>query len=154
MTQPGLQFVFEIRIAVTGGKLLELGTTARGVKKIVPITGGQFEGPGIKGTILPGGYDWQLVRADGVSEIEARYILKTDDDVLITIINKGLRHGTPEAMRRIANGELAAPSKYYFRTSPVFETSAAKYDWLNRNIFVANGIRKPDQVLIAVWMVL
>ncbi|MEO6849342.1 MAG: DUF3237 domain-containing protein [Mucilaginibacter sp.] len=154
MVQPGLQFVFEIQIDVTGGKLLELGATAKGVKKIVPILGGQFEGPEIKGVIVPGGYDWQLIRHDGVAEVEARYILKTDDDVLITIFNKGLRHGTPEAMQRIADGELADPKNYYFRTAPVFETTAGKYDWLNRNIFLANGIRKPDQVLIQVWMVL
>src|SRR6185437_2471156 len=98
MVQPGLQFVFEIQVDVTPGKLLELGATARGVKKIVPILGGQFEGSGIKGSIMPGGYDWQLIRHDGVAEVDARYVLKTDDDVLITITNKGLRHGTREAM--------------------------------------------------------
>ena len=131
MGQPGLQFVFEIRVEVTPGKLLELGKTAKGTRKIVPILGGIFEGPEIRGIILPGGYDWQLARTDGVSEVEARYVLKTDDDVLITIINKGLRYGTPDAMQKIANGELASSSEYYFRCAPVFETVAGKYDWLN-----------------------
>ncbi|HEY2581589.1 MAG TPA: DUF3237 domain-containing protein [Mucilaginibacter sp.] len=154
MEQPGLQFAFEIRVNVTPGKLLELGWTAKGVRKIVPILGGEFEGPGIKGTIMPGGYDWQLIRKDGVAEIEARYVLKTDDDVLFTIVNTGLRHGPPETMKRIANGELVHPSEYYFRSIPIFETSSDKYDWLNRNVFIANGIRKPEQVLIQVWMVL
>jgi len=154
MVQPGLQFVFEIQVDVTPGKLLELGATARGVKKIVPILGGQFEGSGIKGSIMPGGYDWQLIRHDGVAEVDARYVLKTDDDVLITITNKGLRHGTREAMQRIADGQLVEQTEYYFRTAPVFETAPDKYNWLNRNIFIANGVRKPDQVLIQVWMVL
>jgi len=154
MEQPGLQFVFEIRIEVTPGKLLEMGDVAKRVKKIVPILGGHFEGPGIKGTILPGGYDWQFVRPDGVTEMDARYVLKTDDKVLITVVNRCLRHGSPEAMRKIADGELADPSAYYFRTSPVFETASAKYDRLNRHIFVANGIRKPDEVIIQVWQVL
>jgi hypothetical protein len=153
MTPPGLKFVFEIKIGVTPGKLPEMGPTAKGLKKIVPVLGGTFEGPEIKGDIMPGGYDWQLIRSDGVTEIEARYVFQTDDGVLITIVNKGLRHGTPEAMRRIAVGELADPSTYYFRTAPVFETSSPKYDWLNRGIFIANGIRKPNEVLIQVWMV-
>ncbi len=154
MEQPGLQFVFEIRIDVTPGKLLELGAVAKGVKKIVPILGGQFEGPGIKGTILPGGYDWQFVRPDGVAEMDARYVLKTDDGVLITVVNRCLRHGTPEAMQKIADGEFAGRAEYYFRTTPIFETASAKYDWLNRHIFIANGIRKPNEVLIQVWQVL
>lgn len=154
MEQPGLKFVLEISIGVTPGKLLELGPVGKGIRKVVPLLGGTFEGPGIKGTILPGGYDWQFVRPDGVTEMDARYVLKTDDDVLITIVNRCLRHGTPEAMQKIANGELADPSEYYFRTAPIFETASAKYDWLNRHIFIANGIRKPDQVQIQVWQVL
>jgi hypothetical protein len=154
MVRPELQFVFEIQADVTPGKLLELGATAKGVKKIVPILGGQFEGPGIKGIIMPGGYDWQLIRHDAVTEVEARYVLKTNDDVLITIINKGLRQGTLEAMQRIADGESVEPTEYYFRTAPYFETTPGKYDWLNRNIFIANGVRKPNYVLIQVWMVL
>lgn len=116
--------------------------------------GGQFEGPGIRGAILPGGYDWQFVRPDGVTEMDARYVLKTDDEVLITAVNRCLRHGTPMAMQKIADGELADPSEYYFRTTPVFETASARYDWLNRHIFIANGIRTPSQVLIQVWQVL
>lgn len=154
MEQPRLQFVFELRIDVTAGKLQELGAVGKGVKKVVPILGGEFDGPGIKGAILSGGYDWQFVRPDGVTEMDARYVLKTDDDVLITVVNRCLRHGTPEAMQKIANGDLADPSEYYFRTTPVFETADGKYDWLNRHIFIANGVRTPDRVLIQVLQVL
>src|SRR5580765_525933 len=113
MEQPGLEFAFEIRVDVSEG-MLQLGTTPKGTRKIVPICGGSFEGPAIKGTVLPGGYDWQLVRSDGVAEIEARYVLKTDDNALITIVNTGLRHGPAAIMERMAKGEEVAPPLYYF----------------------------------------
>ena len=131
-----------------------MGVTTRGIRKIVPITGGSFEGPEIKGTIIPGGYDWQLLRTDGVAEIEARYVLKTHDDSLITIVNKGLRHGPSDVMQRLAKGENVDPSLYYFRSIPFFETSQTKYDWLMKNIFLASGIREPELVIIRVWKVL
>ena len=153
MEQPGLEFAFEIRVDVSE-VILQLGTTPKGTRKIVPICGGIFEGPAIKGTVLAGGYDWQLVRSDGVAEIEARYILKTNDDALITIVNTGLRHAPQAIMERMAKGEEVAPSFYYFRSIPVFETSELKYEWLTKNIFIANGIRKPSEVFIQVWKVL
>jgi len=153
MEQPKLEFAFEIRVDVSEG-IRELGATPKGVRKIIPLCGGTFEGPSIKGTILPGGYDWQLIRSDGVAEIEARYVLKTDEDALITIVNTGLRHAPATIMERMARGEALDPSLYYFRSVPLFETSEPKYDWLSKNIFIANGIRKPDEVIIQVWKVL
>ena len=89
MEQPRLDFVFEIRLDVSG-KMQELGKTTKGIRRIIPISGGDFEGPDMKGTILPGGADWQLIRFDSVIEIAARYVLKTDDGALITIVNSGL----------------------------------------------------------------
>lgn len=154
MEKPRLEFSFEIRVDVAPGSMQELGMTTKGIRRIIPILGGTFEGPLIKGTILPGGYDWQLIRSDGVAEIEARYVLQTDDGMLITIVNTGLRRGPAEVMERLAKGEEADPSLYYFRSIPVFETSDAKYAWVTKNIFLANGIRKPAQVLIQVWKVL
>lgn len=154
MEQPGLEFAFEIRVDVSGGRMQELGKTPKGIRRIIPILGGTFEGSAIKGIILPGGYDWQLVRSDGVAEIEARYVLKTDDDALITIVNTGLRHGPAAIMERMAKGEEVAPSSYYFRSIPVFETSEPTYEWLTKNIFIANGTRKPSEVVIQVWKVL
>ena len=152
MEQPDLEFAFEIRLDVSSK--LELGKTAKGIRRIIPISGGDFEGPGLKGKIVPGGSDWQLIRFDSVTEIVARYLLKTDDGALITIVNSGLRHGPAEIMERMANGEEVEPNLYYFRSVPVFETSDPKYDWLTRNIFIANGIRKTAKVLIQVWKVL
>ncbi|CAN5514968.1 DUF3237 domain-containing protein [soil metagenome] len=143
MVQPKLEFVFELRVDVSEG-IRELGTTPKGIRRIIPLCGGSFEGPSIKGTILPGGYDWQLIRSDGVAEIEVRYVLKTDDDTLITVMNTGLRHATATIMERMAKGEELDPSLYYFRSVPVFETSVPNYDWLSKNIFIANGIRQPN----------
>ena len=154
MEKPQLEFAFEIRVDVTAGKIQELGNTPKGIRKIVPILGGSFEGPDIRGTIIPGGYDWQLIRSDNVAEIEARYVLKTDDNALITIVNTGLRHGSQDVMQRMAIGEAVEPSEYYFRSVPVFETCEQRYEWLAKNIFIATGIRRPSQVLIQVWKVL
>lgn len=153
MNKPGLEFSFRISVDVTGG-IQEVGHTAKGIRKIVPITGGTFEGPTIKGKVVGGGYDWQLIRTEGVAEIDARYILQTDDGALITIVNTGLRHGPPEVMQRLAKGEDVDPSEYYFRSIPVFETGEPKYSWLTRSIFIASGIRMPKQVFIDVWRVM
>jgi hypothetical protein len=152
MEQPKLEFAFELNIQVSLQP--EVGTTGKGTRKIISITGGSFEGPQIKGSILPGGYDWQLVRNDGVIEIDARYVLQTDDGNMITIVNTGLRHAPQEILQRLGKGEEVDPSLYYFRSIPVLETSAPKYDWLTKHIFIANGIRKPASVIIQVWKVL
>ena len=152
MEQPKLEFAFEIKIKVA--QAMEVGVTPQGTRRIIPITGGSFEGPTIKGTVVPGGYDWQIIRTDGVADIDARYVLATSDGVLITIVNKGLRHGPKEVMQKLARGEKVNPSLYYFRSIPYFETSETKYDWLTKNIFLATGIREPELVIIQVWKVL
>lgn len=152
MEQPRLEFAFELEIQVS--PLPEVGKTTKGTRKIISITGGSFEGPKIKGTIIPGGYDWQLIRNDGVIEIEARYVLQTEEGFMITIVNTGLRHAPEHVMQRLVAGEDVDPSLYYFRCVPIFETSETKYEWLTKNIFIANGIRKSSLVIIEVWKVL
>jgi hypothetical protein len=147
-----LEFAFELRVEVSAIQVM--GDTPKGNRRMIPITGGTFEGKNIKGTVQPGGYDWQIIRTDGVAELDARYVLVTDDGVLITIVNQGLRHGKPEVMQRLADGKDVNPSEYYFRSIPVFETVDPKYTWLTRSIFVATGIRKPDKVLIQVYRVI
>ena len=154
MLIPGSQFAFEIKINVDAGKMHVIGETGKGLRRAIAIVGGSFEGPGINGIVLPGGYDWQLLRTDEVVEIDARYLLQTSDGALITITNKGLRHGAADVMQKLANGEEVAPDQYYFRTSPVFETGDSRYHWLTNSIFIANGIRKPALVMIQVWKVL
>ncbi|MBS1240217.1 MAG: hypothetical protein H6R45_923 [Proteobacteria bacterium] len=122
-TTPGLEFVFEEVVKL--GPVVQVGKTARGDRRIIPITGGRFEGPAIKGEIVPGGWDWQLTRADGCTEVEADYFLKTDDGVVINVINKGA----------ICPGEGGAPPAPV-RTHPVFEAPLGKYAWLSKAAFV------------------
>jgi len=149
---PELEFVFELLAEVAPP--IELGETPAGMRRIVPILSGSFEGPEIRGTILSGGADWQVVRTDGVSELHAQYMLATDDGVPILARIRGLRHGKGDALKRIAAGEIVDPSEYYFRTSPVFEAPAGRYAWLNRSIFVAVGERTAAAVRVRTYRVL
>ena len=152
MQPPKLEFAFELRVQAS--PLPEIVTVANGTRRVISITGGSFEGPQIKGTIVPGGYDWQLLRNDGVIEIDARYVLQADEGSLITIINTGLRHAPGDVMQRLDKKEDVDPSLYYFRSTFQFETSELQYDWLTKNIFIANGMRNPTHVIIQVWKVL
>jgi hypothetical protein len=120
---PSLEFAFEE--IVTLGQAVAPGDTARGARLMIPITGGTFEGPGLKGEVVPGGWDWQLRRADGCTEIEADYFLRTDDDVVINVVNKGV-------ICPPADGEAPSP----VRTHPVFEAPRGKYEWLSRAAFI------------------
>ena len=151
VTPPRLTLAFELRATV--GPPLELGDVASGRRRIVPITGGTFEGPGIKGKVMPGGADWQIIRADGFSELDTRYTLETDKGQLIYVQNGGIRHAAPDVMKRLLAGEVVDPSLVYFRTVPTFETSSADLQWLTRAIFVGTGERYPDSVRIRFWRV-
>jgi len=139
---------------ITVGPTADLGPGPRGGRRMVPILSGSLQGPKIKGEILPGGTDWQLVRTDGVTEIEAHYTLKTDDGVLIRVINKGFRHGPPEVMQRLAAGETVDRSAYYFRAAPTFDAPSGRYEWLNRSLFVSSGERFPDRVVLRFFEIL
>lgn len=131
----------------------DLGDGPLGRRRVIEITGGAFSGPRLSGTVLPGGADWQLVRTDGVACLDTRYTLETRDGALIYVQNRGYRHGPDEVIARLARGESVDPASYYFRTSPWFETSAPRYAWLNRTIFVGSGARLPDCVNLDVFEV-
>jgi len=149
MTPPALDFAFELRAQV--GPPLDIGPVPGGRRRIVPILGGTFEGSGLKGRILPGGADWQIVRADGLGELDTRYTLETDDGKLIYVQNLGLRRASPEVTAKLMAGELVDPSLVYFRSVPKFETSVPDLAWLMRSIFVGTGERYPTEVLIRFW---
>jgi hypothetical protein len=141
-----LELVPLMQIQVTLEPARELGDTPLGRRRIIGITGGRFSGARLSGIVLPGGADWQLIRGDGSAFLDARYTLQTDDGALIYVSNQGFRHGPPEAMARLARGEEVDPSLIYTRSSPRFETSAPKYAWLNRTLFVASGVRRPGSI--------
>ena len=97
-----------------------VGQTPIGERRIAKVTGGTFEGPKMKGTILPGGGDWLLLRSDGSLQLDVRVTLQTDDDALIYMTYRGFRHGPAEVMARLNKGEAVDPSEYYFRVAPFF----------------------------------
>jgi hypothetical protein len=143
--------LFEAR--VTLAPVLELGDTPAGRRRIIPITGGTFAGARLRGRVLDGGADWQLIRADGTAELDTRYTLETDDGAIIYIQNWGYRHGPADVIARLARGEAVDPTTYYFRTVPTFETSAPEYTWLNSTICVGTGARHADAVELSVFEV-
>ena len=146
---PELVFAFEARVQV--GLPLDVGPIPGGRRRIVPILGGSFEGSGMRGRVLPGGADWQIVRADGLGELDTRYTLETEDGELIYVQNAGIRHASPEVTAKLMKGEPVDPSLVYFRTVPKFETSAPELAWLMRSIFVGTGERYPADVLLRFW---
>jgi len=152
LTQPALQFVFEAQVSVDSA--LDLGDVGKGTRRIVPITGGDFSGPALRGRVLPGGADWQILRDDGVTELEARYILRTDDGALIHVRNHAFRHGPKEVMAALAAGRPAEPDSYYFRGATFFETSAARYGWIAKHIIVCTGAREPAGVKLSFYKML
>jgi Protein of unknown function (DUF3237) len=148
---PTLTYVLTLRVRV--GPAMEFGQVPRGRRRVIPILDGTFDGPGIRGDVLPGGADWQIVRDDDLVELDTRYTLQTDAGSLIYIQNAGIRHASPEVTKKLLAGEPVDPSQVYFKTVPVFETSAPELQWLTRAIFIGLGERQPDVVIIHVWKV-
>jgi hypothetical protein len=149
---PELAHLCDIHVDV--GPIRDLGPTPHGRRRIIQILGGTVRGARLTADIVPGGADWQYVRADGVTELEARYAIRTRDGVEIAIINRGLRRAPPEIMERMSRGEPVDPAQVYFRTAPTFEAPAGSYEWLNRSLFVATAARLPAKVQITVFEVM
>jgi hypothetical protein len=135
-----------LKAEVTLAPVQELGEGPGGRRRIIPITGGTFRGERLSGRVLPGGADWQVIRSDGVAELDARYTLETEDKALIYVRNFGYRHGPADVIKRLAAGEPVDPALYYMRTTPRFETGAERYQWLNRIICVGTGARRAGAV--------
>jgi hypothetical protein len=145
---PKFEFVYECDATLEPA--LDFGQTVEGHRRIIPITGGTVRGPRIRGELLSGGADWNLTRSDGAGSVEAAYYLKTDDGVLIRIVNKGVGDGASTAPDK-ETGE-----RFFMFTHPSFEAPIGKYDWLNRSMFIGTlGARKDthDAVLIRVFRI-
>jgi hypothetical protein len=131
-------------LRVTVATPQSIGAAPHGTRRTVPITGGDFEGPRLRGSVLPGGGDWLLLRTDGVLELDLRATLRTDDGGLISMRSFGLRHGPPDVIEALARGDAVDPATYYFRTTPRFETAHPSYAFLNHLITVASGDRRAE----------
>ncbi len=125
-----------------------------GERRFMVVTGGTVKGERINGEFLSGGSDCQLIRPDGVAELDVRVVIKTDDGAHILMKGLGMRHGPPEVIAKLFSGELVDPATYYFRESVMFEAPPGKYEWMNRIIGIGTGARDRDGVKIDMFEVL
>ena len=152
LPDPRLTRVF--RLEATLGEPLDLGDTARGRRRIVPLTGGAFAGPELNGKLLPGASaDWQIVLADGTTLGDLRYTLQTDAGALIYVQSRSVRHGPAEVLARLGRGEDVDAAEYTFRTAMRIESAAPELDWLNKGVFVSVGGRRPRGVIYETYLV-
>ena len=135
-------------------EIRRFGATPYGERRVVGIGGGTVTGPRLNGRVLPGGADWQIIRADGVTDIEARYTVESSDGGLIIVNSVGLRHGPPDVIEKLGRGEPVDPSLYYFRTLMRFETAQPNLRWLNTILALARGERRARAVRLEVFEVL
>lgn len=138
------------RIEADLGEITEVGATPYGGRRVIEILGGRVSGQRLSGRILSGGADWQILRSDGVADIQARYVIETSSGARVLVRSDGLRHGPPGVLEKIAAGEKVDPALYYFRTALRFEASAKELDWMNRAIFIAFGARERLRVKLDV----
>ena len=141
--EPKLEFAFTVRITLDQRYWVK-PTDTGGTRAGIYLKDGTFEGPNIRGIVVPGsGADWPLVRPNGVIDFDARYMLQEDDGSVIYLQNRGFRWGSKEVMEAMARNEPVDHADYYFRTSTKFEAPEGKHDWLNRYIFVGVGEKIP-----------
>jgi hypothetical protein len=148
------EYLCELVVYFDWKEILNLGTTPHDIRRIAKVTGGAFEGPRLRGIVLPGGGDWFIRRPDGVVELDVRAVLRTEGNDLIYTYYRGINDAKPEVGARIFSGEDVDPSEYYFRTTPVFETASVKYGWLNRIVAVSLGRIIPAGVAYRTYTVL
>lgn len=141
---PALTFFADLSVQVA--KPQEVGRTARGLRRLIPITGGEVVGDGWRARVLPGGADFQLVVSDTLAELDARYTLETDAGDLVYVTNRAIRSAAPEVMAKLVRGETVDASLVYFRCCPSFETVSPALRWINERMFVGTGARHPDRV--------
>jgi len=152
--EPRLEFVLQSR--VLPDPALRMGTVGGGMgqRRMMPILGGDFEGPRLRGKILPGGGDWPLIRPDGVGLTDARYTYQTDDGVLINIMNTGYRHASRDVLARLdATTDVVDMDDYYLRQWSRFEAPDGKYEWMSRHVFIGIAERHPRVLFIRYYMV-
>lgn len=152
LARPDLTLAMRFRVLI--GAPQELGQVDGVRKRIIPITGGTVDGPRLQGKILPGGADWQSIRADGTADIFARYTIEAADGTIVSVTNPGYRHGPAPVLARIAAGEAVDPALYYFRTAPRFEVAGdSPHGWLGRTLFLGTAARYQDHVGLDIFAV-
>ncbi len=148
---PSLSHSFSLRVELSAP--IELGQGRAGKRRIIPIIGGEALGPDITGQVLNLGADWQTTHADGAAHLDTRYAVRTHDNAVIEVVNIGTRHGPPDVMTRLAQGQSVDPKSYYMRTAARLETGDDRYAWVNHTLFVCSGLRRASCVDIAFYKV-
>lgn len=134
---------------------IEFGDTPAGRRRIFTVSGGNFTGDRIRGTIMPIiGSDLLLVRADGSAQQDVRMLLETDDGAMVLMTYRGVRHASDAVNARIARGEPVSGADYYLRTAPFFETASTTYAWINKIVSVGVGEKRADSVVYEVFEIL
>ena len=151
---PQLQTKYVFTITANIGAVTTAGDIGSGVRRIIPITGGEVRGANISGKVCPFGADFQIIRPNELIELEAKYALETDDGAVVYVENKGLRFGPVDLLQKLKRGEPVDPKLIYFRTVPKFETGHEKYRWLMQHLFIGSAARHADRVVIDVHQVL
>ena len=151
---PVLQTKYVFTITAHIGGVTSAGDIGHGVRRIIPVIGGEVRGADINGKVCAFGADFQIIRPNELIELEAKYAFETDDGAVVYVENKGLRFGPIELLQQLKRGELVDPKLIYFRTVPKFETGAEKYRWLMEHLFIGSAARHADRVVIDVHQVL
>lgn len=141
---PRLEHVATVVVDV--GAPQEVGDTPQGRRRVIPITGGIVDGPRLRGKVLPGGADFQVIRSATYTDIHARYVIETLDGERVYVENTGIRTGQADDIARLARGEAVDPARIYFRSYPRFETASPALAWMNDSLFIGTGARYPDRV--------
>ena len=149
---PTLQHVCTLMVELA--PVRSMGPGRAGQRRIIPIIGGTVTGPELSGRILNLGADWQTIFTDGLAELDTRYAMETDDGATIEIVNYGYRHGPREVIEAIGRGEKVDSGSYYMRTHARIDTGDARYDWVNRTLFVGTGARSAGSVRIDLFALL
>jgi len=146
------RYVFTITAHI--GDVTSAGDIGTGVRRIIPITGGEVKGRDVNGKVCAFGADFQIIRPNELIELEAKYAFQTDDGAVIYVENRGIRFGPVDLLQKLKRGEPVDPRLIYFRTVPKFETGAEKYRWLMESLFIGSAARHADRVVIDVHQVL
>jgi Protein of unknown function (DUF3237) len=151
---PELHTKYAFTITARIGEVTTAGDIGHGVRRIIPIIGGEVRGESVNGKVLAFGADFQIIRPNELIELEAKYAFETDDGATVYVENRGIRFGPVDLLQKLKRGEPVDPKLIYFRTVPKFETGHANYRWLMENLFVASAARHADRVVIDVHQVL
>src|SRR6201992_3423513 len=149
--QLSTKYVFTITAHIGG--VTSTGDIGTGVRRIIPVIGGDVRGARLNGKVWSFGADFQIIRPNELIELEAKYAFETDDGAVIYVENKGIRFGPVELMQKLKRGEPVDPKLIYFRTVPKFETGHENYRWLMEHIFIGSAAPHADRVVIDVHMV-